>query len=50
MKSALIKTVIVFIMITITIHFHQTLLSAKQSYNLMQTATYPTPVVQPLLF
>lgn len=40
MKTVIIKTAVVFVLTTITIHFHLALLSVSQSYELMQALIY----------
>ena len=50
MKNLLTKLSMIFIMSLLMIHFHQTLVTTKQLYNLMQTAVYQTQNVPPILF
>jgi hypothetical protein len=50
MKDILTKSSMIFIIALFMIHFHQTLITTKQLYNLMQTAVYQTQIVPPVLF
>ena len=50
MKNLLTKLSMIFIMSLLMIHFHQTLITTKQLYNLMQTAVYQTQNATPILF
>jgi len=50
MKNLLTKSSTVLIIVLFMIHFHQTLITTKQLYNLMQTAVYQTQNVPPVLF
>jgi len=50
MKNLLTKLSMIFIMSLLMIHFHQTLVTNKQLYSLMQTAVYQTQIVPPVLF
>ncbi len=50
MKNLLTKSSMIFIITLFMIHFHQTLATNMQLYNLMQTAVYQTQIVPPVLF
>ena len=50
MKKLLTKFATIFIIALFMIHFHQTLVTTKQLYNLTQTAVYQTQIVPPVLF
>ena len=50
MKNLLTKLSMIFIMSLFMIHFHQTLVTNKQLYDLMQTSVYQTQIVPPVLF
>ena len=50
MKKLLTKLSMISIISLFLIHFHQTLITSKQLYDLMQTVVYQTQTVPPVLF
>ncbi len=50
MRNLLTKFTTIFIISLFMIHFHQTLITTKQLYNLMQTDVYQIQNIPPVLF
>ena len=50
MKNLLTKFTTIFIISLFMVHFHQTLITTKQLYDLMETTVYQTQNIPPILF
>ena len=50
MRKLLTKFTTIFIISLLMIYFHQTLITTRQFYTLMQTAVYKTQNIPPVLF